>query len=135
MIQRIQTIWLLLIVVFSALLIGMPVVEKENLATSFPYSSISILIENALIAILSFITIFLYKNRAFQIKMCYLVLVLTFIMIGTLAYDIWNSLQEGITVIYRIPIAFPVLILILDFLAIHSIKKDEKIVRSLDRLR
>ena len=137
MIQRIQTIWLFLIAVLSVLLIFMPVAEKLN------FESVSIIpvdlilaSESGLIAVLSVITIFLYKNRPLQIKMCYGIFFLLLLLCATIAYDLWKPIQDTMaTVAYKIPILFPLIAISLDLLAVNSIKRDEKLVRSLDRLR
>ncbi|MCC8146240.1 MAG: DUF4293 domain-containing protein [Bacteroidales bacterium] len=137
MIQRIQTIWLLLIAVLSVLLIFLPTAEKLNFesVSAFPFDLV-FAAENGLVALLSVITIFLYKNRDLQTKMCYLILVLLVAVIATIAYDIWEPIRDTMTTVeYKIPISFPLIAIIFDLLAIRSIKKDEKLVRSLDRLR
>lgn len=137
MIQRIQTIWLFLIAVLSVLLIFMPVAEKINFefVSAFPIDLL-FAVENGLIAVLSIIAIFLYKNRPAQIKLCYTVLFVLIFSCLTIGYDLWTSVgNTEANIVYKIPMSFPILSIVLDILAINAIKKDEKLVRSLDRLR
>ena len=133
MIQRIQTVWLFLTAVLSGLLLFMPITEKVNseVSSSFPFDML-FMIGNAVIAVLAVIALFLYKNRPLQIKLSYGLFVLLILSCVTIAYYIWTSPTD---ITYKYPIVFPVIAIIFDLLAIHSIKKDEKLVRSLDRLR
>ena len=133
MIQRIQTVWLFLTAVLSGLLLFMPITEKVNseVSSSFPFE-ISFMIGNCLIAFFAFITIFLYKNRPLQIKLSQGVLLLLILSCVMIAYYIKVSPAD---IIYKYPIVFPIIAIVFNLLAIYSIKKDEKLVRSLDRLR
>ena len=134
MIQRVQTVWLFLIAVLSGLLQFMPITERvnsENFPTFFPFETI-FMIENGIITFLAIITIFLYKNRPLQIKLSQGLLVLLGLSCATIAYYIWTSPTD---IIYKYPIVFPIIAIIFNLLAIFSIKKDERLVRSLDRLR
>ena len=134
MIQRIQTVWLFLIAVLSGLLFFMPITETVNpeiVPASFPFETL-LMIGNGVIAIFAVIIIFFYKNRPLQLKLSqglFVLLVLSCVMI---AYYIWSSPTD---IIYKYPIVFPIIAIVFDMLAIYSIKKDEKLVRSLDRLR
>lgn len=42
---------------------------------------------------------------------------------------------EGAKASFKIPAAFPLVVIILDYLAIRSIGKDEALIRSLNRIR
>lgn len=132
MIQRIQTIWLFLTSVAGLLAVLLPVAGTTVL---FEYVLNSIL---ALAIILPLATIFLYKNRKLQIKLCYAVLIL--FMLLYILYGIFFALypttitasSNGVLLLWG---ALPLIAILLDVLAIRAIKKDEKLVRSLDRLR
>ncbi len=91
----------------------------------------------ALIALLSLFTIFLYKKRILQIRICIFnaVLMLGFYaFFGYMAYQI-NQQIPNLDFTVRIVLAFPLISLILDYLAIRNIGADETLVRSLERLR
>lgn len=88
-------------------------------------------------AVLAFITIFLFKNRKRQIMLCKInifLIVLYYVTMGVYANAgiekfglIYDSIQFGL--------ALPLIAIILNVLALSKIKKDEKLVRSLDRIR
>jgi hypothetical protein len=42
---------------------------------------------------------------------------------------------EGAKVAFKIPVVFPIVAVILDYLAIRAIGKDEALIRSLNRIR
>jgi hypothetical protein len=133
MIQRIQSIWLLLasVAAFSVLRLpfyytpSVPALEisgSENLTT---------LITLAFSACLSFITIFLYGNRMLQLKVV-LVNFLLSILIGFFIYKIAIANPGGgFTLSSAALFAIPVL----QILAMVKIYKDERLVKSADRLR
>lgn len=151
MIQRIQSIYLLLTALCMSLAIFLPfssyVVGDNTLVfNSFGFTLANkqiafmplypILISSALFALVS---IFLYKTRNRQLminKINYLlillVIVLMFIDFGSLD----SALGENQTkVSYGIGMFLPVAALVFNFLANRGIKNDEKLIKSLDRLR
>jgi hypothetical protein len=85
--------------------------------------------------IISFIAIFLYKNRKTQIR---IVRVLLFVLIVLWCYNCFIAFYV-LHFVPDIPIAVKFLTsmisAILAWLAVRAIQKDEKLVRSLDRLR
>jgi hypothetical protein len=134
MIQRIQTVWLFLIAVLSGCLFFLPAVENES-AYVFPCEWI-VDIEIGLTIVLSVAAVFLYKNRPLQIKLCYGILALQVLLYITLFFVVQEAFRGTETsVVWLYPVVFPLIVIVLDLLAIRRIKKDEKLVRSLDRLR
>jgi 4-amino-4-deoxy-L-arabinose transferase-like glycosyltransferase len=84
------------------------------------------------IALLALIAVFLFKKRKRQILIGYiilLVLVLDYVVFFAFRFDL-NALTSGI-----LTFLLPFVAAIFDYLAIKGIRKDEKLVRSLDRLR
>ncbi len=135
MIQRIQSLWLLAagICGFTALKLPFYIGSKGNVpAEDFTaVSSIYLMILAVAIAVVALINIFLYKNRGLQLKLglagfagSILYLVLAFSKIRQ--YD-----TGGIALTAVFSFAIPVFYL----LAIRGIYKDEKLVKSTDRLR
>ncbi|MDR3061646.1 MAG: DUF4293 domain-containing protein [Dysgonamonadaceae bacterium] len=125
MIQRIQTIYLILI---AGILLAMLFIARSG--DFDPLYRYVLMAGSGVTALLSIITLFYYKKRSLQVKLCYfllflLIAILTFIGIVFGA----NALSLKFQVI------IPLVALVLDVLAIQRIKKDEKLVRSLDRLR
>ncbi|MDR0412794.1 MAG: DUF4293 domain-containing protein [Dysgonamonadaceae bacterium] len=121
MIQRIQTIWLLAGAIIASLLLFVPALEQKNVDLLLKAGSGGVVV-------LSIIAVFLYKNRPLQVKLCYGILVLLILSCLVL-------FLSGTTVAGKWPIVLPFISGIFNILAIRAIKKDEKLIRSLDRLR
>jgi hypothetical protein len=156
MIQRIQTLFLLAIAIFSALLIFIPF-ETVTIKSTEPglvlgtYSlclsptcikeGVSGFIHvpmalNAIILILALVTIFLYKNRKRQMKLSQLLLVLSALLIGSLfVMPLVKGEANMMDIDYKIASFIPAINSICAFLAMRFIKKDEELVRSADRIR
>jgi len=124
MIQRIQTVYLILI---ASIMLALAFLSFENTAMLLIYVSIGIFAST---------TIFHYKKRPLQIKLCYLVLGL---IIASYAISFVTSgfpTKESFCNITSIVlIVSPLVAFIFDLLAIKGIKKDDKLVNSLNRLR
>jgi len=89
-----------------------------------------------LIAAISIITIFLFKNRKIQIKLSMVLLILSIVLLlAVAAYAFILSDKYNAQLQFRVNLIFPVLVLIFSILAHRGIKKDEKLVKSYDRLR
>ena len=152
MIQRIQSLYLLAVVALMTTAIFTPLAyfvagAEEYLLYAFSlkggeasYSTIYMGVIVALSAIIPLVTIFLFKNRMLQIRLCAVELVL---LVGAqifmaLYYYLSNRMFEQLefhTQGFRIAIIFPLVAIILDYLALRAIFKDEMLVRSLDRIR
>ena len=155
MIQRVQTLYLLGIValmvaaLFTPLayfVAGTEVYElfafslKPAGAAEAGQSTMYMGIIVALAALLPLVTIFCFKNRMLQIRLCAVELVLLagaeiFMAIYYYLSNRMFSMMEFHTQGFRIAIIFPIVALILDYLALRAIFKDEMLVRSLDRIR
>ncbi len=120
MIQRLQTVWLFLASVFAFMTFKFPfysgnIVGKDNQAelkkyiASFDILTLAITI---LLGLGCFITIFLYKNRNLQLRLTFTLIVLSILNLS-------------------FALAIPIFL----FLAARGTWKDEKLVKSLDRLR
>jgi hypothetical protein len=155
MIQRIQSLYLVAVVALMATALLTPLayfaagsniyelfafelVNQANDAAS--QSTIYMGVIVALATIIPLITIFLYKNRMLQIRLCAveLVLLLGAQIFMALYYYLGNRMFEQLefhTQGIRIAIIFPLVAIILDYLALRAIFKDEMLVRSLDRIR
>ena len=155
MIQRIQSLYLVAVVALMATALLTPLayfaagsniyelfafelVNQANDAAS--QSTIYMGVVVALATIIPLITIFLYKNRMLQIRLCAveLVLLLGAQIFMALYYYLGNCMFEQLefhTQGIRIAIIFPLVAIILDYLALRAIFKDEMLVRSLDRIR
>lgn len=88
------------------------------------------------ILFLTTFTIFNYKNRKKQMRFATINLFCIIIYIVALAVFIFyakNKLESDIS--FNYPVIFSVIALIFNYLGMRGIAKDEKLVRSLDRLR
>jgi hypothetical protein len=138
MIQRIQSIWLLLASVFTATTFRFPFANgdwvKDTLSTSVPLDArttiwLSIIV--VLTGIVSFVNIFLFDNRKLQLKLCYLGIFLSVIML-TLFFLEMQNYSNSVIALWCI---FHFAVLACWILAARGIYKDNKLIKSMDRLR
>jgi hypothetical protein len=85
---------------------------------------------------LSLLTIFLYKRRILQIRICIfnLMMLIGFYPLFLFYFYHTKNRFEAIADI-KITVMFPVIAIILVFLATRGIRKDELLVKSYDRIR
>ena len=144
MIQRIQTLYLLLATVLSGGLIfvfNLWSFSDEKLyyvMDGFVGTNTTLKVASALFfvsAILTFITIFYYKKRQLQFVIGRLVIAINFFLLGILVYFAQNLSGEVQISEKGIGLLIPIITIILVALANKAIKKDEELVKSVDRLR
>ena len=155
MIQRIQTLYLLVIVILSAFVILSPVADLINGVDKLVYlldiKGISLVqptgntvesriwaftLVSLIIPILALITIFSFKNRLKQIRVTVINMIFMLSFYVFLVLYLWPACERLHADWHlRIIAVFPLINLILSYLAIGAIGKDEKLVKSLDRLR
>jgi heme/copper-type cytochrome/quinol oxidase subunit 3 len=154
MIQRIQTIWFFFATLtFFALFLfayvhftenGTPkalkvtgVYENRNGEVVSTQDFLALTIVTALIGALPFIAIFLFKNRKQQITLAYIAI------IAVLGHFFWLYYTTKQLIghfqlqaeNYGIGIILPSLTILFLIFAIKGIRKDERLIRSTDRLR
>jgi heme A synthase len=96
-----------------------------------------ILMINLLTVGILLLTIFQFKNRNLQKRLCYgsVVLVgITFLLAFFGAAAVVNNIKV-IGVAYKWGLSLPLISIVLIFLALTGIIKDDKLIRSADRLR
>lgn len=152
MIQRIQSVWLLLAALFGVglFMFGILTIKYTGTNGAEVTQSLSVLELNnvtgyllAAIAIaivaLPAIAIFMFKNRKLQTSLSVLAIVLN---IGFIAFYIMG--MESFKNAHVPPVTgssfglasfMPIVSIIFLFMAIRGIRKDQKLVKSLDRLR
>ena len=146
MIQRLQSVFLLLASSFCFGLFGTDAADSEtklNDSALFQDGSFNVFDDPVLIGIFALAgviflaDIFLFRNRPLQMKLSMLAVVLTLAGTGYGVFRFYNDMGAKLAgaVTPDVGIAFPVLILVFGILARNFIKKDEKLVRSADRLR
>lgn len=159
MLQRIQSVFLFLVAVFGVLALTFPIAEfagemdmlrfylysVENLSPA-PFGNaasvygrwftLPLALGQFVIILIAFITIFQYKRRMLQNRLNLLNIFLNVLLIGGIFYYV--SMLEtatGATADYQIATVFPLVSLVMIFLANRYIRKDEKLIRSANRLR
>jgi len=143
MIQRIQTIYLLLASIISGVLIFVfnlwKSIEKNIFAFDLLYSDSYLLkgipISFIVSALLAFVAIFIFKNRKLQFVIGRLTILINLILLGVLIYVSLTLPGEAAVSEKGIGMFIPVLAILLLVLANKAIKKDEDLVKSADRLR
>lgn len=135
MIQRIQTIWLLLAAAasFATLKLSFYSGNKDNnLFEELTGSShFLLLILSVAVGLLALITIFLFKNRKLQIRLSLLGIVLQLVALVIYFQQIKTYVQGNFTLTSALSFIIPVFFI----LAWLGIRKDEKLIKSMDRLR
>lgn len=136
MIQRIQTIYLLIsALVMGALFLWFPVVmgqdgsiiiqRNEPMVTGLIFGSIAL----AVISILS------YKKRQRQFVLNRLNIILNFVLLGVFVYRSLTLSGETLVSEKGIGVFLPIISIVFLVLANKAIKRDEDLVKSVDRLR
>lgn len=155
MIQRIQSVWLFLATTAIFALFLFPYVQVlnpdgtgrsikvtgvyENLngqvVQTEPFLALTIV--TVIVALIPFIIIFFYKNRKLQITLSYITILL---IIGL---SFWTAqvakAQAGNISLqlenYGLGVVLPPIAILFMILALKGIRKDDKLIRSADRLR
>lgn len=145
MIQRIQSIFLLLAsITFFLQFVFNFATSSESTQGVFSdkiynISDNPILLGLAILGgAIALLAIFLFRNRPLQLRLSYLVIVLC-ILLPVLAFVLvlteGKALPTGVEINEGIAIFLPIPGLITTFLATKYINKDNKLVKSMDRLR
>lgn len=157
MIQRIQSVFLFL----SALVLGLtfffPIAEfigeKDSLIL-YVFKVVSLVPDSnnvydlmfvmpllgivVAVILLSIVTIFMFKNRNAQLKIIRLLMLLIASMIGIIFlyfYDILEVASGAVPNFVQIGAFAPLVSLIFLYLAYRGVLKDDKLIKSADRLR
>lgn len=145
MIQRIQSIYLLLAAILMAVTAFSPLYHVgSHTVLSFGIKEEETLIKPIwdigsfciISSILSFVSIFMFKNRKMQNRVASIsALFIVFFYATTMhMLSFYDNLNKTITS-FGYGVTLPIIALVFVFLAKHKIKKDDKLVRSLDRIR
>lgn len=141
MIQRIQSLWLFFSTACAALFIFMPVYKGVYLNNTWQAVSIRenlfLLSGAAIVAAISFLTIFLFKNTNTQKKLILLNIVLTIALFVAQYYliEIFKKEMGIIQGDWQMIAILPLFILVFHVFAYRGIVADEKLLSSADRMR
>ena len=162
MIQRIQTVYLLVATILMSLTLMLPLATITNGTNEIVFTAFGVtglpeslgtfssqlpLYLGALLllpTLLPIVIIFLFKKRMLQIRLCVSEILLLLGAAGFIAIFCWRfydtikvNISKSSELLFTLEWAsiMPVIAMILVGLAIRGIAKDEALVRSLDRIR
>jgi len=144
MIQRIQSVYLLIATLLSGgliFLLNLWVNEQKTkffVMDSFTSESTLLKVMSVLFfvsAAITFIAIFKFKNRQLQFVLGRLSILTNFIIIGIIVYFTQNLSGEINVSEKGIGLLIPILTIVFVVISNKAIKKDEELVKSVDRLR
>lgn len=156
MIQRVQSIFLLLITVMMSFLLlrsyaeiklfgdqtlvfrthGILMQSGSEIISVYK-NTFPVIILTLLTALLSFCTIFFFNHRILQIRLCMLNAVLIFSLLLIMFIYFISTLDDFKTIhhSFKLPMIFPILSIIFCLMASRNIQKDEALVNSYNRIR
>ena len=155
MIQRIQSLYLFIITLLSSLLFSGSIlnfitssgavikITFANVVKSMQGSGLEVIEKLiplsfiiVLIPLVSLITIILFKKRNIQLRFALLLIILCILLVVALIHgSITTISKQNASLVPGFKMIVPVVNLILSFLAYLGIKKDDRLVKSYDRLR
>ncbi|MDP4240880.1 MAG: DUF4293 domain-containing protein [Bacteroidota bacterium] len=151
MIQRIQSLYLFLAAVALGLVFFFPLANLSNIQdlvifkiTGFSKFSVleniptwPLIIMNVVTLLLTLIIIGLYKKRPLQVRLTRIALMLNVIFIALMYFVYGDHLAKQIKmdINYEIGSLFPIISMIFQILAMYAINKDERLIKSVDRIR
>jgi drug/metabolite transporter (DMT)-like permease len=139
MIQRQQTLWLLLSTIAGVFTFMFPFATGEKLVKTGLREAAQLnagnnffilLLTIASIGIAS-VAIFMYKDRKLQIKLC----LLGFLVSAITIVLYFMAMKKMLSSTPALWVILPVAVITGYFMAFRNIRKDEKLVKSLDKLR
>ena len=152
MIQRVQTVYLLLSLIMMVLMFFFPFtifMDAEAIKYVFDFSGIyspgvgkvvtgtlpfQILV--VVVTVINFVTIFLFRNRRLQMRFCiFNMLLMAGILLLAAWYIYYTRAEIQAQVYFKVTLLLPLVSIILTWLAFRNILKDELLVRSADRIR
>lgn len=139
MIQRIQTVYLVLAAISIGNIILAPLGYQETeagiVASIRMMEHLPSVIISVLGVLLAIIDIFLYNNRKLQLKVTSLFIVLGVLSLASLALFHFVTGKELYTKLNYVPYVLAFFSIVFGIFAHRGINADEKLVRSMDRLR
>ena len=136
MLQRIQTVYLLIAAIVSlGLIFVFALWQSEEGSAVYAHDQLTIFIMFIASGLLSLISIFMFKNRKLQFVLGRINIILNFFLLGVFVY--WSLSLPGEMDISEkgIGMFLPIISIVFLVLANKAIKKDEDLVKSVDRLR
>lgn len=148
MIQRIQSVYLLLVTIVLIIAMCIPFGSYYAAGATYKFTALSISGEGVsystwglfvlllLSTLIAFVTIFLYRKRMLQIRLSIfntLLLIGYYIAFWYFMATFKNEMDATFQISWSL--SLPLIALILNYMAIRGIGKDEVLVKAADRLR
>lgn len=138
MIQRIQSVWLLLASIFDAITFRFPFYVGDWQRDTTPatvdlnaQSTTWLTLLTVLTGVLAFVNIFLFNNRKLQLRLTYAGLAISMVLLTLYFLEI-GHFYSGDIALWSL---FYFAIFVFYLLAARGIRNDQKLIKSLDRLR
>ncbi|WP_438962977.1 DUF4293 domain-containing protein [Nonlabens sp.] len=136
MIQRIQTIYLLIAAAVSGGLIFVVSLWVDGKGNEFVAMDVmSYFAAFVVSALLSLVAIFIYNNRKLQTVINRLNILLNLILLGVFVYRLLTMSGETAVSEKGIGMLIPIISIVFLVLANRAIRRDEQLVKSADRFR
>ena len=152
MIQRIQSLYLLISSILGVVCLSCPLgmlFSDEDIHAGdlynlwiksvdtgeiefFPWALFGLLL---VVTALTFIAIFLFTRRALQMRVVTFSMILLVGYYAVMGYVVYVLHARGMSFTPSLTASFPFIALVLDYLAYRGILRDELLIKSLDRLR
>lgn len=139
MIQRIQSLYLLVSAISMSALFFLPMATASGTDDSWfsdgrlDAGDMPVMAGASACVVITLLAIFLFSQRQRQLLLVRLSMLLMVILLGYAGLLMYQSAAEGISAGYGI--VMPVIALLSGWLASKGIQKDEQTVRGMDRLR
>jgi len=147
MIQRIQTVYLFISTIIIALLMKLNLADISVADQIYPFNALgifngetkvfdglSLFVLIWIITILHVFVIFKFKKRLLQVRILIFTIILMLGLFGLFFFFAYYGF-EGAKAAFKIPVAFPLVAVVLDYMAMRAIGKDEALIKSLNRIR
>ncbi|MEL6812561.1 MAG: DUF4293 domain-containing protein [Bacteroidota bacterium] len=136
MLQRIQTVYLLIAaLLMGALYLWFPSLEDAAGALIMEKNEPLVLGLMMGVVVLILISIFNFKKRQLQFVLNRLAIILNFVLLGVFVYRALTVSGETLVSEKGIGMLLPIISIVFLVLANKAIKRDEDLVKSVDRLR
>jgi hypothetical protein len=147
MIQRIQSVYLLISTILIGLLFLLPFAEIAKDGAIYLFNFKGVLLDGVvktnglavpillvMIIALNVLAIFSYSNRGKQIKLVWGAMLMLVVLLVLFVYFTYLSFS-GAQISFKLGAVLPLISIILNYLAIRAINKDDALIRSIDRIR
>jgi hypothetical protein len=135
MIQRIQTLYLFIVIVLQSVLLATGIIKESNEIICKTMNLPMLAVLASLTSLIPAISMFLYKKRILQMRFNIFNSILLVALQGFIIYYIIPYTGRETGFIFTVQAVFPVISLVLSILAIRNILKDELLIKSLNRIR